>query len=70
MSEESKNLVHPNAEGFVERVTPKTPSETVYFFKCSCGKGHFRHAGYMKSMLPFMLTCTSSTLTRFSPPAR
>lgn len=54
MSDEMKELVHPSAEGFVERVTPKAPPDTVNFFKCTCGKTHFRHAGYMKSMTPFM----------------
>src|SRR5688572_23199284 len=48
------DLVHPGAEGFVERVTPKKPGEGLFFFKCSCGHGHFRHAGYMEIMLPFM----------------
>ena len=48
------DLVHPSAEGFVERVTPKKPDETVFFFKCKCGHGHFRHAGYVQTMLPFL----------------
>lgn len=50
----SNDLVHPNNEGFVERVTPITPGDDVFLFKCSCGNVHFRHAGYVKSMLPFM----------------
>jgi len=54
MSDENKNLVHPDAEGFVERVTPKKPPENVHFFKCTCGSIHYRHAGYVKTMDPFM----------------
>ena len=57
------DLVHPGNEGFVERVTPIKPGDDVFFFKCKkksgllskeCGSGHFRHAGYMKAMLPFL----------------
>ena len=53
----SNELIDPSAEGFKERVTPKLPEESsgVFFFKCpSCGGTHFRHAGYMESMVPFM----------------
>jgi len=49
------DLVHPGNEGFVERVTPKKPDESIFLFKCkNCGKTHFRHAGYVMTMLPFM----------------
>jgi hypothetical protein len=47
-------MIDPSADGFRERVTPKEPSD-VFFFACkSCGGKHFRHAGYMEVMLPFM----------------
>jgi hypothetical protein len=46
--------VHPAAPGFAERVTPKPPDE-VFFFACPRCQGiHFRHAGYVHSMLPFL----------------
>lgn len=51
------DLITPKAAGFAERVTPKTATEEkgVFFFSCSGCKGvHFRHAGYVKAMVPFM----------------
>lgn len=52
---ENNDLVHPENEGFVERVTPKQPDETIFFFKCKkCQGTHFRHAGYMQNLSPFM----------------
>jgi hypothetical protein len=46
---------HPENEGYVERVTPKTPDENIFFFKCSeCSGSHFRHAGYVEILLPFL----------------
>ena len=50
----SNELVHPANEGFKERVSPKKTDDTIFFFKCKCGGHHFRHAGYMEVMLPFM----------------
>lgn len=49
--------IHPNAEGFEKFVTPKPTGEGsgVFLFECKGCKGvHYRHAGYVKSMLPFM----------------
>lgn len=53
-------LVHPDNEGFAEKVTPKSP-ENLFFFKCKkvkrskeCGSIHYRHAGYLKTMLPYL----------------
>jgi hypothetical protein len=46
--------VHPEAKGFVECVTPVKPPADVFFFKCDCGSIHYRHAGYVKTMSPFM----------------
>lgn len=56
MSDEARNdLVHPDNAGFVERVTPKRPGDDVFLFKCpGCGGCHFRHAGYVEVMAPFM----------------
>lgn len=51
----ANELIHPKNEGFVERVTPKAPGEDVFFFQCpNCRGHHFRHAGYIETMLPFM----------------
>ena len=30
-----QELVHPDNDGFVERVSPKAPSDDVHFFKCT-----------------------------------
>jgi len=49
-----QDLVHPGADGYVERVTPIKPPDTVSFFKCECNSVHYRHAGYMKTMVPFL----------------
>lgn len=60
--------IHPNAPGFKERITPKDPDGSVHFFTCNtvladatattgevvCKGVHFRHAGYVEMMLPFM----------------
>ena len=47
-------IVHPDNDGFKERVTAKSPND-LHIFKCAkCGKAHFRHAGYIQTMLPFM----------------
>lgn len=48
------DLVHPEAAGFSERVTAKQLPKGVFLWKCSCGNRHFRHAGYVESMTPFM----------------
>ena len=50
----STDLVHPAQEGFAERITSKKPDASVFLFECTCGHKHFRHAGYMKVMAPFM----------------
>src|SRR5947208_3609453 len=53
--ENETDLVNPKTEGFAERVTPKKPNNDVFFFECFGCKGtHFRHAGYVEIMLPFM----------------
>ena len=45
----------PSAPGFAEKVTPKKVDDSqVFLYKCSCGNVHFRHAGYVELMLPFI----------------
>ncbi|MCK5609339.1 hypothetical protein KAR91_46125 [Candidatus Pacearchaeota archaeon] len=61
------DCVHPENAGFVERITPREPGADIYLFKCKkmkskylgvmkkeCGSVHYRHAGYIKLMLPFI----------------
>lgn len=51
----SHDLVHPDAEGFVQMVTPKQAGDDLFMFKCAkCGHSHFRHAGYMQTFLPYL----------------
>lgn len=51
----SQDLVHPQAEGFAELVTHKDPPETMHFMHCpKCDGVHYRHAGYVNIMLPFL----------------
>lgn len=51
----SSELVHPANDGFRERITPKEIDDSkLFLFKCECGEYHFRHAGYMRVMLPFL----------------
>ena len=51
----AKALVHPGNEGFRERVTPKKPDENLFLYECkNCGGIHFRHAGYVPVMVPFI----------------
>lgn len=57
----------PDNEGFKERITPKDPDDDeLILFKCiketgtgpnkkKCGNLHFRHAGYIELLVPFML---------------
>lgn len=48
------DLVHPANEGFKEKITPKPLNDQVLMFTCPCGACHFRHAGYVKMLLPFL----------------
>ena len=50
----SMDMVHPANEGFREKVTPKKPGRDIFFFKCSCGGLHMRHAGYLNIMVPWL----------------
>lgn len=52
--EKATDLVSAAAPGFKERVTPAS-TEALAMLKCpDCGGVHFRHAGYINLMLPFM----------------
>lgn len=67
----SNEMIHPNAEGFSERVTPKDPGENVFFYACQkCGGKHFRHAGYMEVMLPFMRSGNEKRVSMDSVPVK
>ena len=49
--------IHPEQEGFIKRITPVKPKEEegVFLFKCpNCAGIHFRHAGYVRSLVPFI----------------
>lgn len=48
------DLVHPQNEGFREKITPKSIDGNLFVYSCACTGSHFRHAGYMKILLPFM----------------
>lgn len=61
-NEETTEIVVPamDAKTFEEASRPKgleeEPDKTkrLLFFKCTCGKAHFRHAGYLQTMMPLM----------------
>ncbi len=58
MAEQNTAVVHvnphPDAEGFKEKVTPKKPDDDLFLFTCACGGIHYRHAGYVKALIPFI----------------
>ena len=49
-------LCHPDAEGFKEKVTPKNidDADNIFILECTCGHTHFRHAGYLQMVLPYV----------------
>lgn len=48
-------MVHPEGDGFRERITPKEiDDKKLFLFACKCGGQHFRHAGYVRVMMPFI----------------
>jgi hypothetical protein len=50
-------LVAMTQDDFQEAITPKplTEEEKVFYFTCpTCGNKHFRHAGYMETLMPFV----------------
>lgn len=53
--DEVRDLVDPRNEGFKERVTPKPLPKDVFLFECpGCKNVHFRHAGYVQVLAPFI----------------
>jgi hypothetical protein len=57
-------LVHPEGEGFREKITPKEiDDKKVFLYRCKCGGQHFRHAGYVKVMMPFIETGGEKRMT-------
>ena len=50
-------LVHPENAGFREKVIPKeVDDKKLFIYKCPepCGNSHFRHAGYLRVLLPYI----------------
>ena len=40
---------------FKDKITPKNAdAETLFLFKCTCGGVHYRHAGYVEALMPFV----------------
>lgn len=55
MSKKKNELVSMTQDDFTKAVTPKPPTDEMFFFKCpECGNLHFRHAGYMETLMPFI----------------
>lgn len=65
-------LVHPDGDGFKQKVDPKKIDGKIFLFRCSkilkgdpadesvpverCNNPHLRHAGYVKNIIPIMRT--------------
>jgi len=52
--EEGKEVSIPNC--FKDKVKPKKiTAEELFLFRCpECGNVHFRHAGYLESVMPYL----------------
>lgn len=51
-----ESIVSMSQNEFAKKVTPvkvENPDE-LFFFQCSCGNVHMRHAGYVEVLIPFM----------------
>lgn len=48
--------VGSDPEGFQSKITPKrlASADDLFLFKCPCGNPHFRHAGYVNVVMPFV----------------
>ena len=70
MSEENKELITiTKDDAFQKKVTAKVldTSEDMFLFKCSdCGNIHFRHAGYIESLIPFIKADREKSVCRDS----
>lgn len=61
---ELSEMIHPDRDGFKEKVTPKKIDEAkLFIYKCECGGQHFRHAGYARIMMPFIETGGEKRMT-------
>lgn len=63
--EATQLVLSPEADGFLEKITPKDPGTDLFLFKCphvtktngkeeKCGGIHYRHAGYVQVLLPYI----------------
>ena len=65
--EREKDIVSIKEKDFKDMVTPikLENSQDLFLFKCSeCGGTHFRHTGYMNTMLPFVTADGQKNVTR------
>lgn len=64
--------VSPAAMGFAERLEPKAATEAngIFLLKCTCGGKHFRHAGYVEVVLPFMRPGAEKRVELMSNPVK
>jgi hypothetical protein len=62
----------PAAEGFSERVSPKKIDETkIFLHKCdNCSGVHFRHAGYVEVLVPFIRSGDEKRMLMQSEPVK
>ena len=54
---DQKELVKWENEAFEQYVTPKKLNKSakeLFLFRCDCSNLHFRHAGYMEAVMPFV----------------
>lgn len=49
-----KSLSNLLRDEFNDKATPKSLPETMFLFKCTCGNVHFRHAGYIEAIMPYI----------------
>ena len=64
---ETKDLVTlQNGDGFSEKVKPivVTEPKDLFIFQCECGGSHFRHAGYLAILMPFMRADKSKNVSK------
>jgi hypothetical protein len=67
---EGKELVSLNDE-FSEKITPKKiEGNDLFLFKCECGGMHFRHAGYVEMMMPYIKANKEKNVTTDSYPVK
>lgn len=64
--------INPQAEGFIERVTPKPiDGSKLFLHECgNCGGVHFRHAGYVEVLTPFIRPGDEKRMLMLSEPVK